>query len=184
MASRAFLIKQKVSDVDYILSLTANRILQYRSWCRFLHIISRMGDGLFWYALIVSLPLVRPDGGLLYATGMTLTGLVNVAVYKRLKARFARPRPYALYPSIRRGTSVLDEYSFPSGHTLHAVSFTVLLVAFIPLSALLLVPFALLTAASRVMLGVHFTSDVLVGALLGLLHGSLAIMIFNSLQII
>jgi undecaprenyl-diphosphatase len=61
----------------------------------------------------------------------------------------------------------LDRYSFPSGHTLHAVLFTTIAVAYAPSLVFVLLPFTLLIAASRVVLGLHYPSDVIVGALLG-----------------
>ena len=60
----------------------------------------------------------------------------------------------------------LDRYSFPAGHTLHAVLFTSLAVAQLPVLGLLLMPFAILVALSRVVLGLHDPTDVLVGAAL------------------
>ena len=59
-----------------------------------------------------------------------------------------------------------------------AVAFTTLGVAFVPALAAVLVPFALSVAASRVVLGLHYPSDVLVGAALGagLAAGSLALL--------
>jgi undecaprenyl-diphosphatase len=61
----------------------------------------------------------------------------------------------------------LDRYSFPSGHTLHAVMFTALVVPSVPELAIVLIPFTMLVAASRVVLGLHYPSDVLAGAALG-----------------
>ncbi|MNV30971.1 phosphatidylglycerophosphatase B [compost metagenome] len=55
----------------------------------------------------------------------------------------------------------LDEFSFPSGHTLHAVSFTIVALAYYPWLAPLLVPFTVLIGLSRVVLGLHYPSDVL-----------------------
>ncbi|HET7766673.1 MAG TPA: phosphatase PAP2 family protein, partial [Burkholderiales bacterium] len=56
---------------------------------------------------------------------------------------------------------------FPSGHTLHAVAFSMVAISFYPALAWLLVPFTLLVASSRVVLGLHYPSDVLAGAALG-----------------
>lgn len=61
----------------------------------------------------------------------------------------------------------LDEFSFPSGHTLHAVAFTAVACAWYTPLALLLVPYALLVAASRVVLGLHYPSDVLAAIAIG-----------------
>jgi undecaprenyl-diphosphatase len=61
----------------------------------------------------------------------------------------------------------LDRFSFPSGHTLHAVSFTLIICTALPVLALILVPLALLIALSRVVLGLHYPSDVLAGGVLG-----------------
>jgi undecaprenyl-diphosphatase len=54
----------------------------------------------------------------------------------------------------------LDEFSFPPD-TLHAVSFTIVALAYYPWLAPLLVPFTLGVALSRVVLGLHYPSDVL-----------------------
>jgi undecaprenyl-diphosphatase len=93
-------------------------------------------------------------------------------VYKLLKRGTLRPRPYQVQASIAQGASPLDTFSFPSGHTLHAVGFSVVALAYYPSLAALLVPFALLTAGSRVVLGLHYPSDVLAGAALGALIGA------------
>jgi undecaprenyl-diphosphatase len=61
----------------------------------------------------------------------------------------------------------LDEYSFPSGHTMHAVAFTLLAVVAFPGLAWVLVPFTVLVALSRLVLALHYPSDVLAGAVLG-----------------
>jgi undecaprenyl-diphosphatase len=129
--------------------------------------VSRLGDGIFWYTLILLLPIVYGEAGLMPALRMALVGFTGVASYKYLKTRLVRERPYISVAGIVAGTKALDRYSFPSGHTLHAVSFTVLATMSFPELALLLFPFATLVAASRVVLGLHYPSDVLAGAAMG-----------------
>jgi undecaprenyl-diphosphatase len=130
--------------------------------------VSRLGDGVFWYVLILSLPVLFGRSGLGPAARMVVAGIVGVAVYRSLKTRLARERPFIAFAGITAGTAPLDRYSFPSGHTLHAVAFTCIAVASFPFLGWLLVPFAGLVAASRVVLGLHYPSDVAAGALLGL----------------
>ena len=63
----------------------------------------------------------------------------------------------------------LDRYSFPSGHTLHAVCFTWQAVAHFPELAWVLVAAATLIALSRVILGLHYPTDVVAGGTIGAL---------------
>jgi undecaprenyl-diphosphatase len=129
--------------------------------------ISKLGDGIFWYGLILLLPVVYGESAIYPAVRMGLVGFIGVVLYKYLKSRLVRERPYISLAGITPGTRALDRYSFPSGHTLHAVSFTTLAVTSFPELAWLLVPFAVLVAASRVVLGLHYPSDVAAGALIG-----------------
>ena len=142
-------------------------------WCRasairnYFVVVSRLGDGWIWYALILSLPLTIASHGVSRATQFSATGAIGVAIYKFLKRRFVRERPFVSHLGIRVGTAPLDRYSFPSGHTLHAVCFAALFVFYFPLSAWFMAPLATSIAVSRVVLGLHYPTDVLVGALLG-----------------
>ena len=106
--------------------------------------------------------------GYVVAMGMALMAIINAAIYKFLKSRLIRERPYISFGDLSCGTPPLDQYSFPSGHTLHAVSFTVVCVYFFPIFAVLLIPISGLIAVSRVVLGLHYPSDVVIGALIGI----------------
>lgn len=129
--------------------------------------ISRLGDGVFWYALMLALPLAQGYSALPTVARMALVGLLGLAAYKWLKAKIGRPRPCARHTLIRATVPPLDQYSFPSGHTLHAVAFSIVAVFNYPRLGWLLLPFTLLVALSRLVLGLHYPSDVLAGALLG-----------------
>lgn len=131
--------------------------------------ISRLGDGVFWYSLMGLLVLLDGMDGVRASAHMAATGVLALTLYKSLKRWTRRPRPYAADVRIRAWVAPLDEFSFPSGHTLHAVSFSIVALAYYPWLAPLLVPFTLCVAASRVVLGLHYPSDVLAATVIATL---------------
>jgi undecaprenyl-diphosphatase len=134
---------------------------------RFFRVVSKLGDGSFWCALAFVLPLGWGETGLTVVARMAAVGVVSTLVAKALKTWTARTRPFLDHPGIPAGVAPLDAGSFPSGHTLHAVAFSVVIVADLPALAILLVPFTLSVAASRLALGLHYPSDVAAGAAVG-----------------
>ena len=149
------------------LCVSFNRWSHRNSIRMFFAAISRLGNGVFWYVLILSMPVVAGMQGGVRALQFAITGFIGVFIYKWMKQRWVRERPYISHLTIRAGTAPLDRYSFPSGHTLHAVCFAILFTVYFPMLAWLVVPFAALVAISRVVLGLHYPTDVAVGALLG-----------------
>ena len=129
--------------------------------------VSWLGDGWFWYGLLGVLPPVYGAAGGLAALHMGLTAAVGVLAYRFIKSRAVRERPYITHNAIECASVPLDRYSFPSGHTLHAVCFTLLAAAYFPALAAPLVLLTVLIALSRVILGLHYPTDVAAGALLG-----------------
>lgn len=155
------------NHVEGGLCLRINR-LSHRAWiCWFFTVVSKLGDGGFWVLMAAVLFWKQGLPALPLIVQMLVTGASGILIYKSLKNRLVRERPYINLGAIRCGTAPLDRYSFPSGHTLHAVSFATLLIAFDPALTLIVVPFAILVAASRVILGLHYPSDVVVGAAIG-----------------
>lgn len=134
---------------------------------RLFAVVSRLGDGVFWYNLMVCLLLAYGLEAVPVVARMLLTGGLCLIVYKWAKTKTVRPRPCDSNTQIRTVVAPLDRYSFPSGHTLHAVGFSSVAMYYLPALIWLLLPFTVLVALSRVVLGLHYPSDVAAGALLG-----------------
>ena len=128
---------------------------------------SRLGDGVGWYLLALLLLAIHGRPAIEPMLVMLLSGGLGVLIYLTIKRRTARLRPLHRNQRLEVSVPPLDQYSFPSGHTLHATNFGIQLFAFEPLLAPLVLPFALLVATSRMVLGLHYLSDVLAGAAIG-----------------
>ena len=134
-------------------------------------VVSRLGDGWLWYGLMVALPACAGMRGLHAALQMSGTGIIAWLLYRTLKGRTRRLRPFRVHAGVVARAPPLDEYSFPSGHTPHAMSFGIVAASWFPVLALPLAAFAVLVAMSRVILGLHYPTDVLAGATLGAVLG-------------
>lgn len=166
-----------ISELDLAICLRFNRVSHFRFWRVFFKTVSRLGDGVFWYSLMALLPLAYGAAAWPTVGRMALAGALGLTIYKWLKHKTSRPRPYQVYTAISAAAPALDRFSFPSGHTLHAVSFGLVAATGFPQLAPLVYPFAFLVAVSRPVLGLHYPSDVLAGALLGTLVAQLVCLI-------
>ena len=159
--------KIRILDLDLKGCLYFNHLSHSHAIAQFFKLISRLGDGAFWYAMLLVVWYVQ---GLNYSVQILyvfLGSLVGTTIYKLLKQKTVRPRPYQVHQVIIMGERPLDHFSFPSGHTLHAVMISALLGYIVPALLVLMLPFTILVALSRMVLGLHYPSDVLVGALIG-----------------
>jgi undecaprenyl-diphosphatase len=159
----------RLQRADERLCLALNAASRHLSVLHLFRAVSWLGNGVFWYALMLALLLRDPEQALVPVVHMILVGALGTALYSALKRRTARPRPYQVVPAVAMGTAPLDAFSFPSGHTLHAVAFTVVAASHYPALAGVLGIFTALVASSRVVLGLHYPSDVAAGAAIGAL---------------
>ena len=157
----------RIDAADYSLCRKLNRGASFAIPRRMFQIASRLGDGVIWYVVVALLPLLYGAAAAKPCIMMALTGITGLALYKFLKRVFVRERPFIKHSTIDLAMAPLDRYSFPSGHTLHAVSFAWQVTAHFPELGWVLVPLAALIAASRVVLGLHYPTDVLAGAAIG-----------------
>lgn len=131
--------------------------------------ITMLGNGgAVWLAAAFALICTKKyrRQGLLMLTALVLGALVGVAGLKNL---LARPRPCWLDPTVPLLIAVPTDYSFPSGHTLISTIGAVLLTKTNRRFGYLAIPLAVLIAFSRMYLYVHFPSDILGGAVLGVM---------------
>ncbi len=152
---------------DSALCVKVNKTSHFRAVRLWFRLISRLGDGVFWYTLMLGILITQGQSGVLPASHMALAGLTGTMVYKWLKGKTLRPRPYEVHQDIWLTGRPLDRFSFPSGHTLHAVAFCSVALFYYPILAGLLIPFTMMVGMSRVVLGLHYPSDVLAGSLIG-----------------
>jgi undecaprenyl-diphosphatase len=166
-----------LSQGDHRLMRRVNRWTPPR-WMRLWMVAAtRGGDGWLWYAMGVMIAVL---GGpqrfeALLAAGISVA--VGIAMFIKLKRVCGRKRPCALEPHCWSELLPPDQFSFPSGHTITAFAVAVSLSFFYPALLAGLLFCAASVAASRILLGMHFLSDVLAGAALGSLLGYTAAML-------
>ncbi len=161
--------------LDHRVCVIANHWGARRLVGQFFGTISRLGDGLFWYALMAALAFLGGQRGIAAAMHMAATGLAALLLYRLLKRWTRRQRPYRACPDVIAHVPPLDEFSFPSGHTLQAVGFSIVALAWYPMLAPPLLVFTALVAASRVILGLHYPSDVLAAVAIGSMLGAMSL---------
>ena len=164
--------KRAAWALDRLMCRAGSRWAERPAVRRTFTVVSCLGDGWLWYGLMATLAACAGWRGLYVALHMAGTGFVAWLVYRTLKHRTRWKRPFQVHPGVVARVRPLDEYSFPSGHTLHAVSFSIVVIAWFPALAFPLIACAVLIAISRVVLGLHYPTDVLAGALLGAVLGA------------
>jgi undecaprenyl-diphosphatase len=141
---------------------------------------TRGGDGWLWYAMGLVIALAGgPDR--FRALGAAVVAVsVGTALQLALKRTCGRKRPCALAPHCWTTLLPPDKFSFPSGHTITAFAVASSVGVFYPgvLPGLLFC--AASVGLSRIMLGMHFLSDVLAGAVLGTALGYTAAVALSS----
>jgi len=127
------------------------------------------GDSWFWILGLGLLWWLGDEYWRLRAGIMLLSILATAILVMLIKFTVRRKRPVGEWGEIYRKT---DPHSFPSGHSARAFMLSTLALGLGPSwLGILLFAWAPLVILSRVAMGVHYLSDVLIGAMIGILIG-------------
>jgi len=153
-------------DVSTFRRITSSQL--HRTLVKSARVISASGDGWFYpmvpvITYFLGYPALAEQ--FFYVAGIAF--IIERTIYPIAKHSFKRRRPANIVPNFESVIVASDEFSFPSGHTSAAFLMTSMLVLFFgPMFAGLYL-WAAAVGCSRVILGVHFPSDILVGSLMG-----------------
>ena len=128
---------------------------------------TRGGDGWLWYALGAVLLLFGGEQRFMAVGAAAFAAGLGIALFLRIKKATGRKRPCAIQPHCWAKLLPPDQFSFPSGHTITAFAVAVTLSLFYPELAPGFLFCAVSIALSRILLGMHFLSDVVAGAAIG-----------------
>ena len=157
---------QRVHHLDTIAFLWVHvtKGFQYRRSVRF---ISHTGDGPVYFLIAVMLLLLEPVNGKTFFWAGIIAYTFDVSLYLLLKNLIKRDRPAVKISTYQAWITPSDQFSFPSGHTAAAFLFACLIVNFYPIFAVPAFIWACAIGMSRVLLGVHYPTDLVAGAALG-----------------
>jgi undecaprenyl-diphosphatase len=174
------LSKASLSAPDYFLMYRVNRWRPPR-WIRaWMLAATRAGDGWLWWCCglaVLASDQQAKDRALAAAALAVVAGII---AFKILKRAVGRKRPCTIAPHCWVKVLPPDQFSFPSGHSITAFAMAISLGTFYPPAMPVLLFCAVSIAASRVLLGMHFLTDVLAGSGLGAGLGFAAAVLFGA----
>jgi undecaprenyl-diphosphatase len=160
------------------------RVHRWRAprWFRILMILmTRLGDGWLWYTLGIILVLYGGEHRFLAIGAAASAVAAGILLFRALKSTSRRRRPCEIEPHCWSSILPPDKYSFPSGHSITAFAVALSVGLFYPDLQGCLLAVAFLIASSRIILGMHFLSDVLAGSAIGTILGFASYYIFAAL---
>lgn len=129
---------------------------------------SKLGDGYLYAILGLFIYWLDAIEGDAFVTCAMSAFALELPLYLILKNAIRRPRPKESIIDFVPGLTPSDRFSFPSGHTAAAFLFATVLSAYYPSLMFIAFGLAAIIGMSRVLLGVHYPSDIAAGILLGI----------------
>jgi undecaprenyl-diphosphatase len=140
---------------------------------------TRGGDGWLWYGIGALVAIFGGHERYRAVAAASTACTTGAMLFVAIKKVTGRKRPNQLLPHCWATLLPPDQFSFPSGHTITAFTFAVAIGTFYPCLVGVLLVCAISVAMSRVVLGMHFLSDVVVGAMMGSGLGYAGFLIFS-----
>lgn len=162
---------EKIYEIDFLVLDFIRENLSCRAMDIVMKLFTYAGNwGILWIALTIGLLISKKYRrlGVTMAIGLVVClGAGNLL----LKPLIARDRPFIADPSIIIAISLPSGYSFPSGHSFSSFVSASILARYSRKAAAFAIPTAVLIAFSRLYFSVHFPTDVICGAALGIIVG-------------
>ncbi len=166
--------KETLSAPDYGLMRRVNKWRAPR-WFRWWMLgATRAGDGWLWGAIGIALLISAAPQRFRAVEAAGCAVAAGILIFHHIKRVVGRIRPKDIEPHCWACIVTRDRFSFPSGHSTTAFAVALSLGSFYPEAMPLLLILAANVAVSRVIVGMHFLSDVLVGSGMGALLGYVA----------
>jgi undecaprenyl-diphosphatase len=155
----------------------ALRLSEKQRWLRLgAAVFAHSGDSWFWGVGLLAVLATGTPGARAWSLQALVSIVVLAAVVLTIKLLIRRRRPEGDWGAIYR---VTDPHSFPSGHAARAILLAVLAAGHGPAGfAAAVIAWAPLVALARVAMGLHYLSDILGGAVLGLIAGAISLALF------
>ncbi len=162
-----------IVDKDVQIFYYLNKRIRNRLFDILLSYITHLGGIYFNLTLIIFLLVLQPAENPFIGVELALVQISSQIFVHTVKRLINRKRPYLNLEDIQIINEPLENYSFPSGHTTASFSTAYLLSLCIPHFSLLFFSLAVLVAVSRIYLGLHYPSDILMGILTALIFSKL-----------
>lgn len=163
---RTMLAIRRLADLDTRIFLGINAVHDRLRLRRLSRTVSWTGDGYCYAMMALVLPTMMAAGERWLIAGL-LGFLIELPVYWFLKNAFRRRRPFVVVKALHPMLKPSDEFSFPSGHTTAAFMVACITTFHFPALAVPMYAWATAIGLSRVVLKVHFVSDIMAGMIIG-----------------
>jgi undecaprenyl-diphosphatase len=173
-------VAQYLMKWDFLVLSRVTGCLKKDGFVRSIRWISRGADGEAYLAILLLMVILQSNRWKVIVTWI-LSFMVDLAAYKAIKHWVKRPRPFQQFAGLVNLIVPPDVFSFPSGHTAGAFVVASLIGYYYPAGLIPLYLWASLVGFSRIFLRVHYPSDVLAGACLGILSAKAGLLIAGSL---